>query len=249
MVSTLDIVDNAVTAKHNFANEDQDEDPYSEVFKEKVRVWNQYTKVELDGNVEAVLIPFDLFFEPFYTDSMINTDGSINGTTLDNSFQFNLSGYYDWADKACVYDSTNHYVRLYSDANGNYKYLESPVLCFQRGKSIRSVLMTVTAEDTSGNDAINNVEMYIYNGNEWLPTLNGVELFFTDYTGIDLDADLDALLGGQYDNFIDTGSFPYNFDFDLTGLEFENQIKYKVVRTGSDEVRVTQVKISVTWKF
>jgi len=248
MVDTLNIIDQAVTTKHNFVNEDQDEDPYNEVVKEKLRVWNQYVRVRLDGNLAAIVIPYDLFYEPFYTDNMINTGGVIYGTKLNNKFPIKLSGLYDWSAQAGVYDSTNHYVRLYSDANGNYRYLESPILYFQRDRSIRSVLMTVKAEDTSGDDALSDIEMYIDNGNEWIPILNGVELFFTDYTGTDLDADLDTFLGGQYDNYIDKGRFPYKFPVKLSGLSFQNKIRYRIIKVGSSEVRVTLVKISVTWK-
>src|SRR3989304_1437468 len=104
MVSESQILDNAVTTKHNFVSQDSEVDSQKWVFKEKMRLWNKITRIRQDSNEVAVLIPFNTFIEPFYSSDDLDL-------TVDNCGVLE-----------------NGVFRLYSDANGNYKQLVSKVV-------------------------------------------------------------------------------------------------------------------------
>ena len=226
MVSLQEQIDAATSTKQNFANTDNDVDLVPLVDREKLRVWNKITRVVKDSVEVAVIIPFGKFFEPFYNDYDID----------------------DTVTNAAEYDSTNGYVRLYRDPNGNRKVLQSKVLAYEYNRNFRSVTVNVNAEYVDGSDAIDGIDIEIYNGNEWIAINNNVRVFMREYSGSDLDADLDADLYASLGNFVGGGTgFDYEFDFDLGGWLFQNQLKYRVTRVSDDDIRVTKVKIDLEW--
>ncbi len=212
MTSTLSIIDDQTTLKQNYVNSDSNEDAQNLVFKEKQKMWMKLYRVSQDGTEKAILIPFDTYIEPFYTIDDIDT--------------VNTTG---------VFDGNNDYYRLYSDANGNYKTIQSEYICWQNNRTIKTIQMTVYAEDTSG-DVSTGFEAFVYNGQDWIATGNGYTISMIDYTGADLDADLDADLGAQLSNKDSDGN-----------ILFQNKLKWKINRVGDDEVRITKIVIKVTW--
>jgi len=212
MTSTLSIIDDQTTLKQNYVNSDSDEDAQNLVFKEKQKMWVKIYRIAEDGTAKAIIIPFDTYVEPFHTIDDIDTT--------------NTTG---------VFDADYDYYRLYSDANSNYKTIQSEFICWQNDRTIKTIQMTVYAEDTSGDDST-GFESFIYNGLDWIATGNGYTISMIDYTGVDLDADLDADLGGQLSNKDSDGN-----------IVFQNKLKFKINRVGDDEVRITKVIIKVTW--
>lgn len=212
MANILSIIDDQTTIKQNYAYTDDEEDSQDLVFLEKQKLWNKITRVSADGSEVAIIIPYDTYIEPFHTED-----------DMDSTY---TTG---------VFDSSKDYYRLYSDSNGNYKTLQSKFICWQNNRTIKTINMTVYAEDTSGNEST-NYESFIYNGNDWIATTNGFELKMIDYIGADLDADLDADLGGQLSNKDSLGN-----------IVFQNKLKWKINRIGYDEVRIKKVIIKVTW--
>ena len=212
MTSTLSIIDDQTTLKQNYVNSDSDEDSQNLVFKEKLKMWIKLYRISKDTVEKAIIIPFDTYVEPFYTTDDIDTS--------------NTTG---------VFDVNNDYYRLYSDANGNYKTIQSEFICWQNNRTIKTIQATVYAEDTSGVSS-DGYEMFIYNGQDWIATNNSYIISMIDYTGADLDADLDADLGGQLSNKDSDGN-----------IVFQNKLKFKINRVGDDEIRITKIIIKVTW--
>lgn len=212
MATETSIISSQTDIKQNFANGDNEVDAQDQILREKVRIWDKITRIEKDGIEQAVIIPFDTYIEPFYSEA----DMDATYTTG-------------------KYDSDNECYRLYSDANGNYKQLQSKCICWQNNRTLASINMTVYAEDTLGNEST-NYESFIYNGYEWIAIKNGFKLYLLDYIGSDLDADLDAYLGGQISNKDTDGN-----------IIFQNKLKWKINRIGSEEVIIKKVIIKVTW--
>ena len=146
MVDEAIILDNAVTTKHQFANDDVDEDLQIKVVREKIRVWNKIFRISQDGTEVAVVLPYDTLIEPLYSTDDIDMT----------------------VDKCGIHDSDNEYFRLYSDANGNYKYLQSKIVTWQEDRSVRSVTMEVESEYEDGTNALEGISIEVYNGNEWI---------------------------------------------------------------------------------
>lgn len=213
MTSNTSIIDSQTSIKQNYASNNSTEKLHNLIFKKNVKLWPKISRIEKDGNEVAILIPFDTYVEPFYTEDDINTTASTG-----------------------VFDSSNNTFKLYTDANGNYKSLESEYISWQRDRIVDSVTITVNAVDTNG-DTTTNYDSYIYNGNEWIATKNGFPLHFRDYNGADLDANLDASLSGQYYNVDSNGN-----------ITFQNKLKFKVIRNTDNEVIIKRIILKLTWK-
>lgn len=212
MTNDINIVDGQTSIKQNYASHNNEEDPHNLIIKKKIKLWPKLSRVSIDGIETDIIIPFDTYIEPFYNEEDINTTNSTG-----------------------IFTSSNNTYRLYSDANGNYKILESEYISWQKNRIIDSVIITVKAVDTSG-DTATNYDIYIYNGNEWIALKDGFPLYFRDYNGLDLDANLDADLSGQY----------YNIDSDGF-ITFQNKLKFKIIRNTDDEVIIKRVILKVTW--
>ncbi len=229
MPTEAEKLDSSTTSKQNFGGYDDDETDEAQVFRDKLRIWNKITRVKKQGDTEdrAVIIPFDTFFEPFFSEDDVDL-------TVNNCAE---------------YDSSNHYYRLYSDSLGNNKVLQSKVFSFRKDHKIRSVTTTVYCEYTDGSNAENGIDIWIWNGNEWCPTKNGVPLRMQGYVGSDLDADLDSYLYADYDNFVYGSNLNADLDADLSGFTFQNKLKYKIERVSSNEIRVKKVIINIDWDW
>ncbi len=213
MTNDISIIDGQTNIKQNYASHDNEEYPHNLIFKSKVKLWQKITRNVLDGTEVSIIIPFDTYIEPFYNEEDINTTNSTG-----------------------IFDSANNTYKLYSHTNGNYKTLESEYISFQRDRVVDSVTMTVKAEDTDGNETT-KFDTYIYNGNEWISIKPGFPISFIDYNGVDLDADLDADLSGQYSNLDEEGL-----------ILFQNKLKFKIIRNTDDEVILKRIIIKLTWK-
>ncbi len=212
MVTTEDVIKAATNTKQNFSGEDTEiEVPI--VVRDKMRIWNKIHRIQNGSAVDvAVILPYNTFIEPYYSTTDVDM-------TVDN---------------CGVYDSSNEYFRLYSDLLGNFKYITSKNIYFRQDMILSRITMTVDVVDTNGDSALDQIQMFIYNGNEWIATRNGHELLLQDHNSADLDADLDADVGGSFANVNASGT-----------ILFQNKIKYQIVRTGSSEVRVRSVVITV----
>lgn len=212
MATNLGFIDDQTTLKQNFANTNEDEDGQNLVFRQKQRVWVKLYRIKDNSVDKAIILPFDTFVEPFFTIDDIDTS--------------NTTG---------KYDSVNELYKLYTDANGNYKTIQSEYICWQNDRTIKTVNVTVYATDSLGNKS-NNYEIFVYNGNEWVATTNGYSVSMIDYTGAQLDSILNTPLSGQLSNKDTDGN-----------ILFQNKLKWKINRIGYDEVRITKVIIKVTW--
>ena len=176
MATDTSIIDGQTTIKQNYAAHDVEEFPHNIVFSDKLKLWQKLVRIDVDGTETAIIIPKDIYVEPFYNEEDINTTNTTGKfITADNTYE------------------------LYSDINGNYKTIESEYICWQRDRDISTVNMTVFAEDDSG-DVSTNYTTYIYNGSIWIATADGFPITFIDYNSASLDANLDADLGGQLSN-------------------------------------------------
>jgi len=230
MPTTDELWDGIVNTKQNFSGTFTGNDNVIRIFRDNLRVWHKITRVKFQGDSEdkAVIIPFDTFFEPFQSTDDVDLT----------------------VDQPAEYDSTNHYFKLHVDALGNHKYLQSKIICFQNNRKIQSVVMTVECEYASdGSNAIDGVELFIYNGNEWIATRNNNTLYLRDYVGADLDSDLDTDLYASYGNYYFGDDLDADLDADLSGFTFQNKIKYKIVRTSGSEIHVKKVTIVVDYEF
>lgn len=227
MVTQGDLLDIQVGTKHQFVGESEDLEVQDLVFKEKVRFWNKITRIRQDGTEVAVLLPYNTLIEPFYSADDVDL-------TIDNS---------------AVFDEENERFRLFSDANGNYKILQSKVISLRENHRVSNVFVDVNATYVDGTDALDGIGIEIFNGNEWIPTTNGVKLNFRGVIGDDLDADLDCIPGGKFNNFVEGRVFDYDLDLDVSGWLFQNQIKYRIVRESSQEIHVNKVVLRITWEF
>jgi len=216
MVSEAVTLDNATTLKQNMVGSDSDDDPYDMIVREKIRFWNKITRVSDTGVEVAVVLPFDTFIEPFYS-------------TEDMDVTINNCG---------VHEETEERFKLYSDANGNYKYIQSKTISLRATHSIKSVLCTVYSTDTNGDSANDKIQVELYNGNTWFSIDNATEVGMFDYNGSDLDADLDTSLNSQLSNLDETGT-----------IIFENNLKYRITRVTNDIIYVNKIIIKITWNF
>ena len=212
MTDSISIVDGQTSIKQNYASHDTTENAHNLVFKKNVKIWPKITRIKIGGEDVDILLPFDTYIEPFYNQEDIDTTESTG-----------------------VFDSSDNTYKLYSDANGNYKTLVSKYISWQRDRVVDTVTITVKAEDVNGNPAT-NYDTYIYNGNEWIAIKNGFPLHLIDYNGVDLDANLDASLSGQY----------YNINKDGF-IIFQNKLKFRVVRNTDDEVIIKRIILKLTW--
>jgi len=215
MVEEIKRVDDNISNKQQFTGEDTDVDPQTVIFKDKFRLWNKITRVNENGAEVAVILPFNLFIEPLYSTDDIDTTISQIG----------------------IYDSANSRFRLYSDANGNYKYIQSKTISYRNNHQINSIFIKVESIDINGNDAIDGIDIEIFDGNQWIAINNGQEFLVGSYNGTDLDADLDTDLANDFSNYVD-GVFLY-----------QHKLKYRITRTSNDEVIVNKVTMRVTWNF
>lgn len=142
----------------------------------------------------------------------------------------------DLTNTTAIYDSTNEYFRFYTDANGCYDRLTSKTISLRYNSRLKSISTTVYAKDTSGNPVTSGFDLQLYNGQEWFNIGNGTEVETIDIDGSDLDADLDADLSRRI----------INFDTDNTIL-FQNNIKYRIHYTGTDELIVYKVLIKLNF--
>ena len=134
------------------------------------------------------------------------------------------------------YDSTNEYIRFYTDANGTYDTLQSKTISKLHNSRLYSVTPTIYAYDTTNNLVTSGFDLQIYNGNEWFSVNNGEEFILRDYNGADLDADLPAELSGYLLNY-DTNN----------NILFQNDIKYKIFRTTEDEIIVKKIILKLSY--
>lgn len=215
MVTENQTLDNSITNKHQFRGNDDEVDSQIMIFKEKFRLWNKITRVSKDGTEVAVLIPYNVLIEPFFSTDDIDMTVAQCG----------------------IYNSTNHNFELYSDANGNYKYIQSKVVTLRQNHQINNIFINVECVDNNGDNAISKIVIDIFNGNEWISVNNGSQLTFKSYSGDDLDADLDATPAANFVNY-DDPTFLY-----------QHAIKYRITRISSDIVYVNKVTLRVTWNF
>ena len=212
MTDSISIVDGQTSIKQNYASHDSSENAHNLIFKKNVKIWSKITRINIGNDEVGILLPFDTYIEPFYNQEDIDTTISTG-----------------------VFDSNNNTYNLYSDANGNYKTLVSKYISWQKNRIVDSITITVKAENINGTPAT-NYDTYIYNGNEWIAINNGFPLHLIDYNGVDLDANLDANLSGQYYNINDDGL-----------IVFQNKLKFKIVRNTDDEVIIKRVILKLTW--
>ena len=224
MTTTADIIDNNIQTKHNFSGSD-DLSYVNNIVREKLRIWNKLTRISVGGTDVMVKFPFNTFIEPFYSD--IDVD-----TTVYQSAE---------------YDEPNSRFKLFVDANGNRKYLESKIISFQNHRALKSVNITVYSEDDNGDDAIDLIDIYVNVGDEWIAVNNGSTLRLEDYHSADLDADLDASVGGQFSTWFGGDDLNEDLDLELSGALFDNKLKYKVIRNTPNTVYVNTVIIEVTY--
>jgi hypothetical protein len=214
MTTTTDILTTTTNIKQNLTGTDSDEDLQTLIFSSNIYVINKINRINVDGSEVAVIVPFNTFYEPFHSEDDIDT-----------------------TESTAIFDSTNKQYKMYSDINGNYKYLQSKCITWQNNYSLESILCTVYAEYLDGSDASNGIDIFLYNGNEWIPIINNVRLYLIDYSGSDLDADLDADLGANYSNLDSSGA-----------IVFQNKIKYKIIRTSESEVDIKKIIIKFSWR-
>jgi hypothetical protein len=177
-----------------------------------------------------------------YTNTYVNyTIGSINGGNTAGAYNIEsiqVSAGEETTEYTTTakYDSTNEYVRFYTDANGSYDTLQSKTISLLHNYRLYSITPTIYAYDTSDNLIENGFDLQIYNGNEWFNVNNGAEFILRDYNGADLDADLPAELSG----------YLLNYDAD-DNILFQNDIKYKIFRTTEDEIIVKKIIIKLNY--
>jgi len=203
MASENDILNNIVTNKQNFASGDIEEDSQVELFMERVRIWNKISRVNINGEERAVIVPFSTLIETF------DTEYDIDGT-VDNPAEF---------------DATNSRYILMADANANRKVLQSEVVSFRNNVSIDSVNISVEVEDSDGNDASDNIIIELYNGQDWVLIHNNGTLHFKDTQGQDLDADLDADLGERNNS--------WDYDYQIPKWDNKLKYRITRVGTGT----------------
>jgi hypothetical protein len=177
-----------------------------------------------------------------YNNTYVNyTLGSSNGGNTSVAYNVESIQVYTGEETTeesttAVYDSTNEYFRFYTDANGCYDTLTSKTISLRYNSRLKSISTTVYAKDTSGNPVNDGFDLQLYNGQEWFNIGNGTEVETIDIDGSDLDADLDADLSRRI----------INFDTDNTIL-FQNNIKYRIHYTGTDELIVYKVLIKLNF--
>ena len=223
MVTELELLDGVTTTKQNLSGEDIDSDDNVRIFRSNLRLWNKITRLKVVGDTDdsAVILPFNILLEPFYSEDDVDSSYTTGS-----------------------YNSSNHYYELYSDLLGNFKTIQSKVISYRNNHKLKSVTMTVDSEYVDGTSGINGIDLILifgtYSGEEIIVHVNnGKPVYTQDYTGADLNADLNTTLYGSLNNYNETTS---------TFL-YQHQLKYRIVRNSQTKVIVKKVVLVLNWDF